>query len=111
MPAEDKAQREAIESKNQLDSLIYNVEKVLIEHGGKISGTERGEVENAVADAKSALQSNDKGTMEHAREHLTHVSHKLAEQIYRSAQTGAGRPRCRSGSNSTSPKRQSAEAR
>ena len=88
--SEDKAQREAIESKNQLDSLIYNVEKVLIEHGGKISGTERGEVENAVADAKSALQSNDKGTMEHAREHLTHVSHKLAEQIYRSAQTGAG---------------------
>ena len=100
---EDKAQREAIESKNQLDSLIYNVEKVLIEHGGKISGTERGEVENAVADAKSALQSNDKGTMEHARERLTHVSHKLAEQIYGSAQTGAGGPGA--GAGATPPPR------
>jgi molecular chaperone DnaK len=100
---EDKAQREAIESKNQLDSLIYNVEKVLIEHGGKISGTERGEVENAVADAKSALQSNDKGTMEHARERLTHVSRKLAEQIYGSAQTGAGGPGA--GAGATPPPR------
>ena len=90
--SEDNAQREAIESKNQLDSLIYNVEKVLSEHGDKVSGAERGEVENAIADAKSALLSNDKGTMEHARERLTHVSHKLAEHMYRSAkpQNGAG---------------------
>jgi molecular chaperone DnaK len=94
--SEDKAQREAIETKNQLDSLIYSVEKVLSEHGGKISGSEVAEVENAIADAKSASQSNDKGTMEHARERLTHLSHKLAEQMYRAAQpqggAGEGRP-------------------
>ncbi|MGA3089673.1 MAG: molecular chaperone DnaK [Terriglobales bacterium] len=83
---EDKVQREAIESKNQLDTLIYSVEKVLGEHGDQISDVERGEVENALADAKSALQSNDKGTMEHSRERLTHMSHKLAEQMYRSAE-------------------------
>ncbi len=92
--SDDKAQREAIESKNQLDSLIYNVDKVLSEHGDKVSSTERGEVENAIADAKSALQSNDKGTMEHAHERLTHLSHKLAEHMYRATQpdsgTGAG---------------------
>ena len=111
--SEDKAQREAIESKNQLDSLIYNVEKVLSEHGDKVSGTERGEVENAIADAKSALQSNDKGTMEHARERLTHLSHKLAEHMYRATPaTGwcGRRPKCGSGRNSTSRKHQSAQA-
>jgi molecular chaperone DnaK len=100
--SEDKAQREAIESKNQLDSLIYNVERVLSEHGDKVSGTERGEVENAVADAKSALHSNDKGTMEHARERLTHVSHKLAEQMYRGAQPQRG-PSAGPGMGATPP--------
>jgi len=84
--AEDKAQRESIEAKNQLDSLVYNVEKMLREHGDKISGSERGDVENAVADAKKALESNDKAQMEKARETLTQASHKLAEQMYKAAQ-------------------------
>ena len=53
--AEDKAQREAIEAKNQLDTLTYNIEKMLKEHGDKISGSERGDVENALADAKKAI--------------------------------------------------------
>src|SRR5437868_10755575 len=77
--AEDKAQREAIEAKNQLDSMLYNIEKMLREHGDKISGSERGDVENAVADAKKALESDDKQQMDQARERLTQASHKLAE--------------------------------
>jgi molecular chaperone DnaK len=91
--AEDKAKREEIEAKNQLDSLVYSVEKMLRENGDKISGSERGEVENAVADARKALDSNDKRTMDQARETLTQASHKLAEQMYKTAQSqsGAGR--------------------
>jgi molecular chaperone DnaK len=91
--AEDKAQREAIDAKNQLDSMLYNVEKMLRENGDKISGSERGDVENAVADAKKALESNDKAQMDKARENLTKASHKLAEEMYKSAQAkgpGAG---------------------
>jgi molecular chaperone DnaK len=84
--AEDRAKREEIEAKNQLDSLVYNVEKMLREHGDKIPGSERGEVENTLADAKKALESNDKRTMDQARERLTQASHKLAEQMYRAAQ-------------------------
>jgi molecular chaperone DnaK len=84
--AEDKAQREAVDSKNQLDSMVYNVEKMLREQGDKISGSDRGDVENAIADAKKALESNDKASMDKARETLTHASHKLAEQMYKSAQ-------------------------
>ncbi|HXY08265.1 MAG TPA: molecular chaperone DnaK [Terriglobales bacterium] len=91
---EDKAKREEIESRNQLDSMVYNVEKMLREHGDKISGSERGDVENAVADAKKALESGDKAGMDRARENLTKASHKLAEQMYKAAQTqtapGAG---------------------
>jgi len=84
--AEDKAQREAIEAKNQLDSIVYNVEKMLRESGDKISGSDRGDVENAVADAKKALESNDKAQMDRARETLTKASHKLAEEMYKAAQ-------------------------
>jgi molecular chaperone DnaK len=58
--AEDKAQREAIDAKNQLDSMVYGVEKMLREQGDKISGSERGDVENAIADAKKALEGGDK---------------------------------------------------
>src|SRR5262252_1341355 len=88
--AEDKAARESIESKNQLDSMVYNIEKMLKEHGDKISGSERGDVENALADAKKALESNDKAQMEKARENLTTASHKLAEQMYKAAQPAGG---------------------
>src|SRR2546429_6471556 len=41
--AEDKTRREEIEAKNQLDSMVYQMEKMLRESGDKISGTERGE--------------------------------------------------------------------
>ena len=88
--AEDKAKREEIEARNQLDSMVYSVEKMLREHGDKISGSERGEVENAVADAKKALESGDRAAMDRARENLTKASHKLAEQMYKAAQPGAG---------------------
>jgi molecular chaperone DnaK len=84
--AEDKAQRDAIDAKNQLDSMVYGVEKMLREQGDKISGSERGDVENAIADAKKALESGDKANMDKARETLTQASHKLAEQMYKATQ-------------------------
>ncbi|HTM37569.1 MAG TPA: molecular chaperone DnaK [Terriglobales bacterium] len=84
--AEDKAARDTIEAKNQLDSMVYQIEKMLKEQGDKISGSDRGEIENALADAKKALESNEKAQMDRARETLTQASHKLAEQMYKSAQ-------------------------
>src|SRR5881398_217509 len=88
--AEDKAKREEIDARNQLDSMVYQIEKMLRESGDKISGSERGEVENALADAKKALESNDKAQMDRAREALTQASHKLAEQMYKATQPGPG---------------------
>src|SRR5438105_4528440 len=84
--AEDKAKREEIDSRNQLDSMVYQIEKMLRESGDKISGAERGDVENALADAKKALEGTDKAAMDQARERLTQASHKLAEQMYKATQ-------------------------
>jgi molecular chaperone DnaK len=88
--AEDKARRDEIEARNQLDSMVYSIEKMLREHGDKISGSERGDVESALADAKKALESNDKTQMDRARENLTRASHKLAEAMYKAAGPGPG---------------------
>ncbi len=91
---DDKLKREQIDAKNQLDSLIYNAEKMHSDQGGKISGSERGEVENSLADAKGVLESGDKDQVDQARVRLTQASHKLAEQMYSRARpqsaSGAG---------------------
>jgi len=54
--AEDKAKREEIEARNQLDSLVYNIEKMLKENADKVSGSEKSGVETALADAKKTLE-------------------------------------------------------
>ena len=88
--AEDKAKREEVEARNQLDSMVYQIEKMLKEHGDKISGSERSDVESALADAKKALEGTDASAMNSARERLTQASHKLAEAMYKTAQPGGG---------------------
>jgi molecular chaperone DnaK len=90
--SEDKARREEIESRNQLDGMVYQIEKMLREHGDKISGQERGDVENALADAKKALEGSDAAAMNKAREQLTQASHKLAEAMYKAQAAPAGGP-------------------
>src|SRR5258707_934885 len=90
--AEDKAKREEIEARNQLDGLVYNIEKMLKENGDKISGDDRSNVESALADAKKALEGTDGTAMNAARERLTQASHKLAEAMYKSSQAQGGTP-------------------
>jgi molecular chaperone DnaK len=87
--SEDKAKREEIEARNQLDGLVYQVEKTLKEHGDKITADEKGQVEAAVADAKKALEGTDAAAMNAAREKLTQASHKLAEAMYKATQPPA----------------------
>src|ERR1700693_5230182 len=87
---EDQAKREEVEARNSLDNMVYNVEKMLKDNGDKVSGSERGDVENAIAQAKTTLESNDKATMDKARETLTQASHKVAEQMYKAAQATPG---------------------
>jgi molecular chaperone DnaK len=91
--SEDKAKREEIEARNQLDGMVYQVEKTLKEHGDKISGDEKSQVETAIADARKALEGTDAAAMNSAREKLTQASHKLAEVMYKATQaTPSGGP-------------------
>src|SRR3978361_869468 len=53
--AEDKEQRDAVEARNGLDSLVYNMEKMIKDGGDKVDSSDKGEVESALADAKGTL--------------------------------------------------------
>jgi molecular chaperone DnaK len=88
--AEDKAKREEIESRNQLDGLVYNVEKTLKEHSDKISADDKNNVESALAEAKKALEGSDAAAMNSARDKLMQASHKLAEVMYKAQTPPAG---------------------
>ena len=80
---EDKKRRETIEAKNQLDSLVYNTEKTLKENKEKIPQEDVQSIEDAIKEAKTALESGDVSQMKEATEKVTQVSHKIAEVIYK----------------------------
>jgi len=82
--AEDKAKREEIDARNQLDGLVYNIEKMLKDSGDKVPAGDKGEVESALADAKKTLEGTPSpAELNAAREKLTAASHKLAEAMYK----------------------------
>ena len=56
---EDRKRREAVEARNQLDSLVYQTEKNLSEHGGELDAAGKATIDDALKDAKKALESND----------------------------------------------------
>jgi molecular chaperone DnaK len=88
--AEDQTKRDEVEARNGLDNMVYNVEKMLKDNGDKVSGSDKSDVESALAEAKTALQgSSSAAELNSAREKLTAASHKLAEAMYKSNAGGA----------------------
>jgi len=88
---EDKRKKEEIEVRNQLDSLTYTTEKMLNENREKIPMAEIGPIEEALTEAKKALESGEANQMRQAIDRLTKASHRMAEAMYRAAgarQTG-----------------------
>jgi molecular chaperone DnaK len=83
--ADDQIRRDIIESRNQLDNLLYQTEKVLSDNKEKLPEDEVANVETAVANAKEALDSDEIDTLKGAFEALTAASHKLAEVAYQDA--------------------------
>ncbi len=84
---EDKTRRQEIEARNQLDSLIYTTEKMLNENREKIPVGEISGIETALQEGKKALESGNADQMRQAIDQITKASHKMAEAMYRQAQT------------------------
>jgi molecular chaperone DnaK len=91
---EDKEKRDEIESRNQLDGLVYNIDKMLKDSGDKVQAADKTEVEAALADAKKTLEGTPSSAdLKAAHEKLTTASHKLAEILYKAnAEAAAAAP-------------------
>ena len=82
---EDKKKRELVDARNAADSLIYTTEKSLKEAGEKLDAGTKGEIENAIANLKTAMEGEDASEIKRLSEELSQVSHKIAEVLYAQA--------------------------
>ena len=79
---EDKARREVVDLKNQVDALVHETDKQLGEHGDKLSDEDKQAIESAKEDLKKAAESDDKATIEAALQSFQEKAQKLGQVVY-----------------------------
>jgi molecular chaperone DnaK len=102
---EDKKKREGVDAKNQADSLVFQVEKNLKEHGDKINADDKSKIESDLKDLKEALEKGDIETIKQKTQDLTQSSMKMGEAMYKDQQApgaagGTEQPQADSGAQS-----------
>ena len=90
--AEDKTRKEAIEARNQLDTLVYSTRKLVTESGSKLSDADKLMIEEELKSADAVLEKQREADqpeeLRAAFEKLQTASHKLAEAMYKQAGSG-----------------------
>jgi molecular chaperone DnaK len=81
--ADDKKRHEEIQSRNHLDSLVYQTEKLVSENKEKLPAEQVKSIEEALGSAKKALEMNQHDAIKRELDNLTKASHKLAEVMYK----------------------------
>ena len=88
--AEDEARHKKVEARNQLDGLVYQVEKDAGEWGDKVGEEEKSRLDAAVETAKEALKSDDTARMNQARDELMQAFSAAGQQVYQAQAAEAG---------------------
>jgi len=96
---EDKKRRETVEAKNHAEALLHSTEKQLKDFGDKISAEDKKTVEDAVAELKSAVASDDAAQIKAKTEALTQAAMKMGEAMYKAQAAGAGDPNAAPGAD------------
>ncbi len=86
--SQDTERRDQIEKHNQLDSMIYQAEKMLVDNGEKLSDADKGPLQGAIDSAKKDLESDDVARIDAANQQLEAELHKLAETLYKAESAG-----------------------
>jgi len=89
---EDKKAKESVETKNQLDSTIYQLEKTFKESGDKLPDDVKSKIEPAIEEAKKDLESGDVAKMKAAMENLSKVGQELYAKAAEAAQAAGVDP-------------------
>ncbi|ENN92784.1 molecular chaperone DnaK [Bartonella bovis] len=85
--AEDKKRRESVETRNQAEALVHSTEKSLAEYGDKVSPEDKGQIEAAMTDLKTALEGTDTEEVTVKMQKLAEVSIKLGQAMYEASET------------------------
>lgn len=88
--AADQKRKEAVEARNELDSLVHSVEKNLSEHGEKLDDATKTEVQTAIDEAKAVGEDADVDTVKDKVQSLSSASMKIGQAIYGSGQKAEG---------------------
>ena len=83
----DKKKREAVDARNQADTLLHSTEKNLKDHGAKVSDADKKAIEDASANLRNALKGTDAEEIKKKTQDLVQASMKLGEAIYKSQQS------------------------
>jgi molecular chaperone DnaK len=87
---EDRQRKEAAELRNQADTLAYQTDKTLKEHGDKLDEATKADIEQALTELRDALKSEDTDAIKTKMEALGSRSQKLAEAIYQASANQPG---------------------
>src|SRR5206468_12419308 len=87
---EDKKAKEAIEIKNNADTLAYQSEKQLKELGDKVPADKRKPVEDAIAAVREAINKNDTDAIKRAYDDLQSKFQDISAELYKQASAQAG---------------------
>jgi len=83
--SDDAKKRDMAEAKNLGDNMVYQTEKLLSEHGAKISDSEKANIKTAIDALKLSLTKDDLEAIKAKTEELQKASYKLAEEMYKSS--------------------------
>jgi molecular chaperone DnaK len=88
--ADDKKFRELVDTRNRADALVHQVEKALKDQGDKVSGTDRGNIEAALADLKKAMSADEKDAIDTKAQALSSAAAAVMQQAAGGAEGGPG---------------------
>ena len=86
---EDRKAKEAAETRNRADSLVYQTEKLLRDLGDKVPADQKTNIEAGISEVRSALNTEDLDHIRRATDELQQASYKLSEIMYQQAGGGA----------------------
>jgi molecular chaperone DnaK len=96
---EDKSKREDIELRNEVDSAVYRSEKLLKDNADKIGEDDKKKIEDAVKEAREALEGGDSDKIKASRDKLNEAWQGASELLYKAAQEEAAKQQAAGGAD------------
>ena len=87
---EDKKRKEAVDTRNAADQMVYQVEKILADEGDKLPESDKADIQTKLDTLKEALKGEDIDLIKSKQEELTQAFYKISEELYKQAQAAQG---------------------